>query len=51
MPGLNHLMRATPMTPRDLLIIVPLALVPVTIVEGWKLIRVHVLSPPRASAK
>jgi Ca2+-transporting ATPase len=49
MPGLKHLMRATPMTPRDLLVIVPLALVPVTIVEGWKLLRVHVLSKRRTA--
>lgn len=43
MPGMKHLMRATPINARDLLIIVVLALVPVTIVEGWKLLRVHVL--------
>jgi len=43
-PGMKHIMRATPMTSRDLLLIVPLALAPVTLVEGWKLLRVHVLS-------
>jgi len=43
-PGLNRVMRATPLTGRDLLTIVGLALIPVTIVEGWKLLRIHVLS-------